>query len=442
MTEGDEVSRPEVRVLEEGETYGKFAIEPLERGYGVTLGNPLRRALLNSLPGAAVTWVKIEGILHEYTIIPHVKEEVMDFLLNVKSIRLRPLSERPARMRLEVSGEGKVCAGDIMTSSDLEIVNPELSLASMDSPEAKLSVEFNVELGKGYLPAGHGNGLPIGVLPVDAIFTPVRKVNYTIERTRVGQRTDYERLVLEIWTDGSIDPTEALKKTALILVEQFFLFTRTGKGTEAGEEGPSLAATIPAEQYNMAVERLELSSRTVNSLKRANINKVGEVLEVQASDLLKIRNFGEKSLSELYRKLRELGLLPEPSQEEGSTEEAEAPAAAAEEPTEIEAPVATTDDQVQTTEAEAPAAAAEEPTEIEAPVATTDDQVQTTEAEAPAAAAEEPTEIEAPVATTDDQVQTTEAEAPAAMAEDQEDTTASDVEPPEAAEEEWKEAYE
>ena len=183
MTQVSQVPRLEIRTLEEDGFYGKFAVEPLERGFGITLGNPLRRVLLGQLPGAAVTWVKIEGVLHEFSSIPNAKEEVMEFLLNVRGIRIKPLSERPGRMRLEVSGERAVTAADILAVSDFEIVNPDLHLATRGVPEARISVEMNVELGKGYVQAEHEEGLPIGVLPLDAIFTPVRKVNYEVEKT-------------------------------------------------------------------------------------------------------------------------------------------------------------------------------------------------------------------------------------------------------------------
>ena len=321
MTQVSQVPRLEIRTLEEDGFYGKFAVEPLERGFGITLGNPLRRVLLGQLPGAAVTWVKIEGVLHEFSSIPNAKEEVMEFLLNVRGIRIKPLSERPGRMRLEVSGERAVTAADILAVSDFEIVNPDLHLATLGVPEARLSVEMNVELGKGYVQAEHEEGLPIGVLPLDAIFTPVRKVNYEVEKTRVGQVIDYERLILEIWTDGAMTPVEALRKAASILVEQFFIFSNAGKVLPDGRDRPPISLTMPAEQYNMLVERLELSSRTLNCLKRANLNKVGEVLEVQKSDLLLIRNFGKKSLDELYGRLHELGLVSEEEQEEEAPEE-------------------------------------------------------------------------------------------------------------------------
>ena len=308
--EEEPIPSPQISVIEADDRYGKFAIEPLESGYGITLGNPLRRVLYSSLMGTAVTWVKIEGVLHEYTAIPHVKEEASEFLLNVKGIRLRSEVNRPGKLRLEVGGDGEVCAGDIIASSDFEVVNPELHLATLDSPEAKLSVELNVERGKGYVVAPEGDGQPIGVLPVDAVFTPIRKVNYQIEKTRLGQRTDFERLVLEVWTDGSITPVETVQQAANILVDQFFLFANVQKVAEEGADGPPIALKIPAEQYNIPVERLELSSRTLNCLKRAAINRVGEVLELGKTDLLRIRNFGEKSYTELYGRLREINLLP------------------------------------------------------------------------------------------------------------------------------------
>jgi len=330
--EEEPIPSPQISVIETDDQYGKFAVEPLEPGYGMTLGNPLRRILYSSLPGTAITWVKIEGVLHEYATIPHVKEEVSEFLLNVKGIRLRSEVDRPGKLRLEVAGEGEVCAGDIIASSDFEIVNPELHLAVLDSVEAKLSVEFNIERGKGYIVAPLGDGQPIGVLPVDALFTPVRKVNYAVERTRVGRRTDFERLVIEVWTDGSITPVDAVRQAANILVNQFFLFANVQKAIEDGAEGPPVALKIPAEQYNIPVERLELSSRTLNCLKRAGINKVGEVLEMSKAELLRIRNFGEKSYSELFGRLRDMDLLPpdmdpEASQAEEETSEQDEPGA-------------------------------------------------------------------------------------------------------------------
>ena len=308
--EAETIPSPRISVVEADDTYGQFTVEPLEPGYGTTLGNPLRRVLYSSLPGTAVTWVKIDGVLHEYATIPHVVEEVSEILLNVKGIKLRSQVDRPGKLRLEVAGEGEACAGDMMASSDFEVVNPELHLATLDSSEAKLSVELNVEKGKGYVVAAQSDGQPIGVLPVDAVFTPIRKVNYTVEMTRVGQRADLERLVLEVWTDGSITPVESVRQAANILANEFFLFANVQKAAEEKGDGPGVALKIPADKYNIPVERLELSSRTLNCLKRAAINKVGEVLEMTKPELLRIRNFGEKSYSELYSRLRDMDLLP------------------------------------------------------------------------------------------------------------------------------------
>ena len=334
--EEEVVPSPSISVQEADDRYGRFAIEPLEPGYGITLGNPLRRILYSSLPGTAVTWVKIEGVLHEYATIPHVKEEVAELLLSVKGIRLRSEVGRPGKLRLEVAGEGEVCAGDIMATSDFKVVNPELHLATLDSADAKLSVELNVEQGKGYVVAAHGDGLPIGTLPVDAVYTPIRKVNYKVEMTRVGQRTDFERLVLEVWTDGSMSPVESVRQAANILVNQFFLFANVQKVVEEGPDGAPVALRMPAEQYNITVERLDLSSRTLNCLKRAGIDKVGEVLELSKAELLRIRNFGEKSYNELFGHLRSMDLLPAELDPDHQEPEAEAePESEAEVDTEV-----------------------------------------------------------------------------------------------------------
>lgn len=296
---------PQTRMLESGENWAKFAVEPLERGFAITIGNALRRVLLSSMQGNAITWVKIDGVLHEYASLPYMKEEVTEFLLNVKRVRIRASNNRPTKMRLEVSGEGRVCAGDIATSADFEIVNPELHLATLDTSDASLSVEFNVEPGTGYEPALSADGLPgmpIGVLPVDAIYNPVRKVNYLTEKTRV---TNYERLLLEVWTDGTVTPSEVVRRSSEILVTHFFLFSGLGRATSAQEER---SLSVPPEIYQMPIEKLELSPRTLNCLKRAHMSKVGQVLETPDDELLKIRNFGEKSLEELKAKIQELGL--------------------------------------------------------------------------------------------------------------------------------------
>ncbi len=323
--EEEPVQDPSIRIEVDEDRYGEFVIEPLEPGYGVTLGNPMRRILYSGLEGTAITSVKIEGVQHEYETIPNIKEQVTEILLNVKAIRLRSEVDRPGKLRLEVAGEGQVCAADIMASADFEVVNPDLHLATLDSTEAKLSLEMNVERGKGYKEALEDEGQSIGVLPIDAIFTPIRKVNYTVERTRVGQRTDYERLALQIWTDGSIRPVEALRGASNILVNQFFLFTNVTEGVRDSPEGVTLVANkLQAEQYNVPVERLDLSSRTLNCLKRAGINKVGEVLDRSKAELMNIRNFGEKSYNELYDKLRQNDLLPPEDDPETREEEKEA----------------------------------------------------------------------------------------------------------------------
>tara|TARA_B110000263_G_scaffold247713_1_gene261132 strand:+ start:1346 stop:2386 length:1041 start_codon:yes stop_codon:yes gene_type:complete len=297
-----------VKVLEEEGNYGKFVTEPLERGYGTTLGNSLRRVLYESLPGTAVTWVKIDGAMHEYTTLPHIREEISELLLNIKNIRLKSDVDRTGKLRLEVVGQGKVCGGDIMASSDFHVVNPESHIATLDSDQASLNIEFNVERGIGFRPGVNDSDTAIGVLPVDAIFTPIRKVNFAVEPTRVGGRTDFEKLTIEIWTDGSISPLDSLKAAGDILVNKFFMFANVQEGDVDSIEASSTALNISPEQYNMTVESLDLSSRTLNCLKRAAIHKVGEALQYEKSDLLKIRNFGEKSMRELYDKFSELGL--------------------------------------------------------------------------------------------------------------------------------------
>ena len=305
------VPDPSITVEVDEPEYGKFVIEPLDPGYGVTLGNPMRRVLYNGLEGTAITSVKIEGVQHEYQTIPNVREQVTEILLNVKAVRLRSEVDRPGKLRLEVAGEGQVCAADIMASADFEVVNPEHHIATLDSADARISVELNVERDKGYRESSEGEGQAIGVLPVDAIFTPTRKVNYTVERTRVGQRTDYERLILEVWTDGSVTPVEAVKRASNILVNQFFMFASTDQSGEEGVNGrQAITMSIPPEHFGIPVERLYLSSRTLNCLKRAGIDRVGEVLQMSREELLKIRNFGEKSYTELFDKLRENELLP------------------------------------------------------------------------------------------------------------------------------------
>jgi DNA-directed RNA polymerase subunit alpha len=273
--------------------------EPLEKGFGVTLGNALRRVLLSYLPGAAVTRVKIEGVLHEFSTIPHVKEDTIDFLLNVKALRLKPLSGQSGKLTLEVKGEGRVCAADIKPSNDFEAVNHELYLATLDSAEASLYVEFDVELGKGYRQAESSDNLPVGVIPLDAIFTPIRKINFTVEPVHIGREISRERLCLEVWTDGTISPVDAISQSASILVEQFSPFVDYAKVSRMKAEEQLICPAIPDEQYNMPVEQLNLSVRTMNCLRRGDITTVGEVIDIGEKGLLALRNFGQKSKKEI-----------------------------------------------------------------------------------------------------------------------------------------------
>jgi len=291
--------------------YGRFLISPLESGYGITLGNALRRVLLASLPGAAVTSIRVSDVYHEFSPIPGVKEDMMALILNVKRLRLKMYTDEPARMRLEVHGEGNITAGDIDAPSSVEIINPDLHLLTADSDDVDLEIEFQVERGRGYSPAGERARLPIGELPVDAIFSPIRKANYVVERTRVGQITNYDQLTIEIWTDGTIRPLEALREASRILVQHFSLVAGVEE-MPLVEEEEGVEEGIPARIYDTPIEDLDLSVRVYNCLKRTGITKVGEVLERLAQgddEMLTIRNFGAKSLVELREKLAAKGFL-------------------------------------------------------------------------------------------------------------------------------------
>ncbi|MBM31662.1 MAG: DNA-directed RNA polymerase subunit alpha [Chloroflexi bacterium] len=301
------------KIIEENEKYGKFVLEPLSKGWGDTLGNPLRRTLLNSLPGAAITWARIGGVEHEYSSLDGIKEEVLELLLNLKNVRVKALTDRSGRLRLEANGVGEVTGADIMSSADFEIVNGDVHLASLDSQDSILEVELNVETGTGYIPADKEaqEGLPIGVLPVDAIFTPIKKVNVDVESTRVGKRSDLEKLTIEVWTDGTIDPLNAVKKSSDLLMNRFFQIKEAKDRTE--EEPTAISTGVTPEIYNTLVENLDLSARTLNCLKRANLNRVGDVIAVPRAELLKIRNFGQRSVTELFEKLESHGVTPEGS---------------------------------------------------------------------------------------------------------------------------------
>lgn len=289
-----------------------YDIEPLEAGYGMTLGNALRRVLLSSLPGAAVTSIRIDGVQHEFQDIPHVMEDVTDIVLNVKKLRLRSFSDHAVSMRLEVSGERVVTAADIVAPSTIEIVNPDLYIATLDNEHARLDMEMVVEVGKGYVPADSKEDQPIGVIPVDAIYTPVQKVNYTVEHTRVGQITNYDKIVMDIWTDGTIAPDEALRQSADILVRHFTQLANYRAALIEPEKPPLSSMPIPQKIYDTPIEELDLSVRAYNCLKRSNITKVGQVLSMNEDDLLGVRNFGEKSLLELRERLLARNFLPNP----------------------------------------------------------------------------------------------------------------------------------
>ena len=299
---------PKISSVESRGNYARFVAEPLERGFGVTLGNALRRILLGYLPGAAITRLKIKGIQHEFSPIPSVKEDTMEFLLNVKAIRIKSLSGQPGKLSLDKQGEGQICAADINPSTDFEIINPEQHLATIDSPDARLLVEFDVDLGTGYHEAESGDSLPAEVIGVDAIFTPMRKVNYTVEPTHIGRETNSERLTLEVWTDGTITPMDAMSQSAVMLVGQLTPFAEFVTPAQAKESLPAVAASIPNEKYNMLVEQLDLSVRTMNCLRHAGITTVGEILSRGEKELMLLRNFGQKSKQEIEERLKTIGL--------------------------------------------------------------------------------------------------------------------------------------
>ncbi|MTI83988.1 MAG: DNA-directed RNA polymerase subunit alpha [Firmicutes bacterium] len=306
-----EIEKPNIEVVEinpEG-NYGKFVVEPLERGYGITLGNSLRRILLSSLPGAAVTSVKIEGVLHEFSTIPGVREDVTDIILNLKSLSLKMYIDDEKTIRIDTSGEKTVTAADIISDADVDILNPELEIATLDS-NSNLSMEIQVSKGRGYVSAEknkQGDHV-IGVIPVDSIFTPVTRVNYNVENTRVGQRTDYDKLTLEVWTDGSIRPDEAVSLSARVMAEHLNLFTGLTESTDDVEIMVEKEEEQKDKLLEMTIEELDLSVRSYNCLKRAGINALGELVERDEEDMMKVRNLGKKSLEEVINKLNELGL--------------------------------------------------------------------------------------------------------------------------------------
>ncbi len=297
-----------VETVESKENYGRFSVEPIEKGFSVTLGNSMRRVLLGFLQGAAVTRVRIEGIHHEFSVIPHVKEDTTELLLNVKALRLKPISGQPGKLLLDVDGERRVTAADIRPSADFEIANPDLYLAYLDSEEARLNIEFDVELSKGYREAESSGALAVGVIPVDAIFTPVRKVNFTVEPIHVGQETTHERLWLEVWTDGTVTPSEAVSRAAATLIDQLSPIANLSRVAPPAGEKEAVRPSIAPDLASMPVEQLNLSVRTLNCLRRGNINTVGELMSKSEKELMSLRNFGIKSKQELEERLESLGL--------------------------------------------------------------------------------------------------------------------------------------
>jgi len=308
-----QVEEPRIEVEEASDSgdYARVVASPLPPGFGITLGNALRRVLLSSLKGAAVTSVRIDGVLHEFSTIPNIREDTIEFLLNVKELRLRALSDRPGTLILDLTGrEGPITASDLQVPEHYEIANPELYLATADSPDARIYVEFNIEQGTGYVPAGAVDGGSIGVIPVDSIFSPVRKVNYKVTNTRVGQANNYDKLTIEVWTDGTTGAVEAVSSTADFIIDQFRLFSHMGRpALPVVERGLGAGIQLTPDKHGMPIEDLNLSMRAYNCLRRSGLITIGQVLEKSEEELLALRNFGRKSYDELREKLDEMGLL-------------------------------------------------------------------------------------------------------------------------------------
>lgn len=306
-----EIEKPKIECIEMSEdfTFGKFIVEPLERGYGTTLGNSLRRILLSSLPGAAVTSIKIDGVLHEFSTIPGVAEDVTEIILNIKNLALKMHGDNTKLIKIDVQGEKKITAADIICDSDIEIVNPELYIASLDEGH-RFYMEMTVEKGRGYVVSERNKqpGQPIGIIPIDSIFTPVKKVNYIIENTRVGQVTDYDKLILEVWTNGTIKPDEAISFGAKIISEHLKLFITLTEHVGNVEIMVEKEEDKKEKVLEMTIEELDLSVRSFNCLKRAGINTVEELTQRTEEDMMKVRNLGKKSLEEVQQKLEALGL--------------------------------------------------------------------------------------------------------------------------------------
>lgn len=315
-----EFEKPRIDIAEKTGVYGKFVVEPLERGYGTTLGNSLRRILLSSLPGAAVSNIKIDGVLHEFTAIPGVKEDVTEIILNLKKLAIKNCSEsaEPKFAYIDKKGEGTVYARDIKVDADVEIANPDLPIATLSGgKDSKLVVEITITKGCGYVGADKNKrpDQPIGLIPVDSLYTPVRKVNYTVENTRVGSVTDYDRLTLDVWTNGTITPDDAVSLGAKILTEHLNLFVDLSDATKNAEVMIEKEEGKKEKALEMSIEELDLSVRSYNCLKRAGINSVEDLANKTEDDMMKVRNLGRKSLEEVLNKMADLGLALQPAEE-------------------------------------------------------------------------------------------------------------------------------
>lgn len=313
-----EIEKPKIECVEtsENNTFGKFIIEPLERGYGITLGNSLRRILLSSLPGVAVNSIKIDGVLHEFSTIPGVIEDVTEIILNIKNLSIKLYGDGPKVVYIDAEGEGPVTAADIKTDADVEILNPDLHIATLNG-DSRFYMELTLNRGRGYVPAEKNKqaGQPIGIIPVDSIYTPVRKVNYTVENTRVGQITDYDKLTIEVVTNGSIKPDEAISLGAKILSEHLNLFIDLSDQAKHTEIMVEKEETKKEKVLEMTIEELDLSVRSYNCLKRAGINTVEDLTNRTEEDMMKVRNLGRKSLEEVLQKLSALGLSLAPTED-------------------------------------------------------------------------------------------------------------------------------
>ncbi|MGB9634349.1 MAG: DNA-directed RNA polymerase subunit alpha [Chloroflexaceae bacterium] len=290
-----DIAMPKIEVVESADNYGRFKIEPLDPGYGHTLGNALRRVLLSAIPGSAITRIRIDGVFHDFATIEGMREDITELVLNIKGVRVRSTATEPVTALLSKRGAGPVTAADIDLPPECEVVNPHHYLCTLDTDDARLELELTIERGRGYLAADERPMLPLGEIPVDAMFTPVPRVNYLVENTRIGQATDYDRLLIEVWTDGTLKPGDAL-----------------GQAVEPEAPPAPNGLTIPADVYDTPIEELDLSTRTYNCLKRADITRVGQVLQMDEKALLSVRNLGQKSMEEIRDKLNERGFIPRP----------------------------------------------------------------------------------------------------------------------------------